>query len=109
MDLRGAKSNVMSLFETYRNGNCPLVALVASRPHSHPGPIRETLIIGLFILSRPQKLLHVSPFFVVTSRAGMERNLFCLPDVGKRCRRTKSHTALQFLLVSTFVQTPSSL
>jgi len=28
MDLRGAKSNVMSLFETYRNGNCPLVALV---------------------------------------------------------------------------------
>jgi len=32
MDLRGAKSNVMSLFETYRNRNCPLVALVEGWP-----------------------------------------------------------------------------
>ena len=27
MDLRGAKSNVMSLIGTYRNRNCPRVAL----------------------------------------------------------------------------------
>jgi hypothetical protein len=29
MDLRGAKSNVMSLFGIYRNRNCPFLALVA--------------------------------------------------------------------------------
>jgi len=32
MDLRGAKSNVMSLFGTYRNRNCPLIALVDTWP-----------------------------------------------------------------------------
>jgi len=32
MDLRGAKSNVMSLIGTYRNRNCPLVALVGAWP-----------------------------------------------------------------------------
>ena len=32
MDLRGAKSNVMSLIRTYRNRNCPLVALFGPRP-----------------------------------------------------------------------------
>jgi hypothetical protein len=30
MDLRGAKSNVMSLIGTYRNRNCPLGALVGA-------------------------------------------------------------------------------
>ena len=32
MDLRGAKSNVMSLIGTYRNRNCPLVALFGRWP-----------------------------------------------------------------------------
>ena len=32
MDLRGAKSNVMSLIGTNRNRNCPLVALVGAWP-----------------------------------------------------------------------------
>ena len=48
MDLRGAKSNVMSLFGTYRNRNCPLVALLGawllSRLHAGVG---ETLEIVL--------------------------------------------------------------
>ena len=44
MDLRGAKSNVMSLFETYRNRNCPLVALVNALPTVVPKMPRATLI-----------------------------------------------------------------
>jgi hypothetical protein len=32
MDLRGAKSNVTSLFRAFRNRNCPLVALLG---HGH--------------------------------------------------------------------------
>jgi hypothetical protein len=36
MDLRGAKSNVMSLFGTYRNRNCPLIALVGAWPTALP-------------------------------------------------------------------------
>ena len=46
MDLRGAKSNVMSLFGTYRNRNCPLVALVAAWPHFHAGANDALILAG---------------------------------------------------------------
>ena len=44
MDLRGAKSNVMSLFGTYRNRNCPRVALVNAWPTVVPRMPRAMLI-----------------------------------------------------------------
>jgi hypothetical protein len=37
MDLRGAKSNVMSLIGTYRNPNCPRVALLDAWPFASFG------------------------------------------------------------------------
>ena len=37
MDLRGAKSNVMSLIGTYRNRNCPRVALLDAWPFASFG------------------------------------------------------------------------
>jgi hypothetical protein len=44
MDLRGAKSNVMSLIRTYWNRNCPLVALVWA--HGHLSRLEFTKITG---------------------------------------------------------------
>src|SRR4029077_17278104 len=36
MELRGTKSKIMYLFGTYRNRNCPLIALVGAWPTALP-------------------------------------------------------------------------
>lgn len=85
MDLRGAKSNVMSLFGIYRNRNCPLVALMHAWPRM-PAALLQQLMAPFLNPVFPRLI----PVFFSSSAAAQSDNL----GLARRIWRAASSSGL---------------
>jgi hypothetical protein len=80
MDLRGAKSNVMSLIGTYRNRNCPRVALFGR--------------MAICVVWSSAGLLDFNPAFFATNRPAKEL---------RTCEKTMNHSTVTTMAGAMFL------